>query len=128
MGLFTVDGVAYDVTVPVGGLTRSFQVLDGENAGRVLSGDMERDIIGTYYNYELKIETDKTSLAEYDRLYDVLSAPQDFHTLTIPYGQQTLTFRAYITSGKDSLLRRAGGKNYWTGLSVQFVAKAPQRR
>lgn len=128
MGLFTVDGVAYNVTVPIGGLTRSFQVLDGENAGRVLSGDMERDIIGTYYNYELQIETEKTALSEYDQLYEVLSAPTSFHTVTFPYGQSTLTFQAYITAGKDSLLRQAGGKNYWKGLAVQFVAKSPQRR
>ena len=34
-GLFTVDGVSYKVRVPAGGLTRSFQVLDGKNAGRL---------------------------------------------------------------------------------------------
>ena len=55
-GLFTVDGVSYKVRVPAGGLTRSFQVLDGKNAGRLLSGTMERDIIGTFYNYQLQIE------------------------------------------------------------------------
>lgn len=124
---FTVDGREYNVLVPAGSLKRSFQVLDGPNAGRLLSGDMERDIIGTYYNYTLQIDTRKTSLAEYDELYEVLSAPEDFHIITMPYGQSTLSFTAYVTDGEDALTRTAGGKNYWTGLTIKFVAKAPQR-
>lgn len=127
MALFTVDGTAYNVKVPVGGLKRSFDILDGPNAGRMLSGRMTRDIIGTYYNYELQIERDNASLAEYDQLYQVLSAPVDYHTVSFPYGQNTLTFQAYVTKGSDSLLRRSSNKNHWTGLSIQFVAMEPQR-
>lgn len=124
---FTMDGRAYNVTVPAGGLKRSFLVADGPNAGRLLSWDMERDIGGTFYNYTLQIETDKLRLEEYDQLYESLSAPVPFHDMVFPYGQTTIAFRAYVTEGEDSLLRIAGGKNYWTGLSVKFVAKAPQR-
>ena len=126
-GLFTVDGVSYKVRVPAGGLTRSFQVLDGKNAGRLLSGTMERDIIGTFYNYQLQIEREGASLEEYDQLYEVLSAPTSFHSVTFPYGQSTLTFQAYVTDGSDNLLRQSGGKNYWTGLTIKFVAKSPER-
>lgn len=126
-GLFTVDGVSYRVRVPSGGLKRSFQVLDGKNAGRLLSGTMERDIIGTFYNYQLQIERDGASLSEYDQLYEVLSSPTSFHSVTFPYGQETLTFQAYVTEGSDNLLRQMKGKNYWTGLTIQFVAKSPQR-
>lgn len=125
---FTVDGVSYNVTVPAGGLTRSFKVLDGKNAGRVLSGIMERDIIGTFYNYKLKINARSASLYEYDALYEVLSAPTNFHSVTFPYGQSVLSFQAYITEGEDSVSRISSGKKYWTGLTVQFVAKSPQRR
>lgn len=125
---FTIDGTTYNVTVPVGGLKRSFKVLDGKNAGRVLSGDMERDIIGTFYNYELQIDARSASLAEYDQLYEALSAPVNFHTVVFPYGQSTLTFQAYVTEGQDSISRIAGGKNYWRGLTIQFTSKSPQRR
>lgn len=93
--LFTVDGVGYKVKVPSGGLKRSFDVLDGTNAGRMLSGRMTRDIIGTFYNYQLEINRDLASLEEYDRLFQVLSAPAASHTLRFPYGQSTLTFEAY---------------------------------
>lgn len=124
---FTVDGVSYGVRVPSGGLKRSFKVLDGPNAGRMLSGEMKRDVIGTYYNYQVEILRDSASLAEYDRLYQVLSAPVDSHTVSFPYGQSTLTFQAYVTEGSDGLTRKTAGGNYWGGLSVQFTAMAPQR-
>lgn len=124
---FTIDGQTFNVFVPTGGLKRSFQVLDGPNASRVLSGDMRRDLIGTFYNYTVEISTKNTSLAEYDRLYEILSAPVDFHDVTFPYGQDTLSFKAYVTAGEDSVTRISGGHTYWAGLSVQFVAKSPQR-
>lgn len=127
MAPFTVDGTAYGVKVPTGGLKRSFDIMDGQNAGRMLSGRMTRDIIGTFYNYELQIERDSASLAEYDSLFQVLSAPVDYHTVVFPYGQETLTFQAYVTKGSDSLVRIAGDKNYWGGLTIQFVAMEPQR-
>lgn len=53
--ILTVDNVEYDVLVPAGGVKRSFDILDGKNAGRLTSGRMTRDITGTFYNYELQI-------------------------------------------------------------------------
>lgn len=124
---FTMDGVQYNVVVPAGGLKRKFKILDGENAGRSLDGTMDRDIIGTYYNYDLNLETSKSSLEEYDRLYEQLSAPVDYHTITFPYAQETLTFKAYVTDGADTLSRVSKGKNYWSGLTIQFIAMSPYR-
>lgn len=129
MSVFSIDGVEYNVVVPSGGLKRSFQVLDGDNAGRALSGLMKRDIIGTFYNYELAIETHLLSLKEYDTLYEVLSDPKsDSHVLKMPYGQSTLTFDAYVTAGQDALKLVVDSGQYWEGLVVQFVAMAPQRK
>lgn len=125
--LFLLDGKAYDVFVPTEGLKRSFQVLDGENTGRTLAGVMFRDIIGTYYNYEVTILPRNGNLQAYDSFYEVISAPTEFHTMTFPYGQETLTFQAYVASGQDAIKRISNGKTYWTGLSLQFVAKKPQR-
>lgn len=125
--LFSVDGVPYHVHVPPGGLKRSFDILDGPNAGRMLGGLMTRDLIGTFYNYQMEISMDGASLEEYDNLFEALSAPVDSHTVTFPYGQSTLTFQAYVTKGNDALTRKHNSGNYWGGLSVQFIAMAPQR-
>lgn len=126
--VFTVDGIVYDVVVPEGGLKRSGQVLDGENAGRVKSGAMKRDIIGTYYNYSLTLETDRLNVAAYDQLYEVLSAPVDSHAITMPYGQETITFEAYISGVDDELKLMGDWFNRWGGLTVTFTAMEPKRR
>ena len=125
--VFTVDGVGY-FSVNVIGLDRAFSVMDGENAGRTMDGAMRRDIIGTYYNYSMELTSDYSDLSEYDRLYEVLSAPVDSHTIVVPYGQETLTFEAYVANGNDSLLHNRPKFNKWNSLSVNFVAMKPQRR
>lgn len=124
---FTVDGVAYKVKVPDDGLTRNFEVMDGPNAGRIQTAAMIRDVLGTFYNYTLKIEPDGISPEEYDKLYDVLSAPVDSHRVSFPYGQSTLTFDAYVTNGSDNCTYISNGYKRWTGLSINFIAMKPQR-
>lgn len=114
--------------IPESGIKRSGQILDGQNAGRVLSGNMIRDIIGTYYNYSISIETQQLNVDEYDELYEAVTAPVDYHTLRVPYGQGTLTFRAYITNVDDVLETMADGVNRWGQLTLSFIAMAPQRR
>lgn len=122
-----VDGVTYP-KIYVLSLKRSFSVLDGENVGRVMTGKMVRDIIGTYYNYTLKIDSNESDPAEYDRLYEVLSSPVDSHTITVPYAQGTMTFDAYVSNGEDDLIKCYETINGWTGLSVNFIAMEPKRR
>lgn len=123
MALITIDGIDYNVMET--SIKRSFKVLDDENTGRTLNGEMFRSIIGTYYNYEWQI-VPKTQV-DYDALYEVLSAPEVQHEITVPYGQTTKTFNAYVTSGDDILERQENGVNYWSGLTIQFVAMIPAR-
>lgn len=125
--VFKVDGVSYNVIVPEGGLKRQGRVLDGESVGRMLSGRMMRDIVGTYYNYAMQIDTRNLDVAQYDALYQVLSAPVDYHTVILPYGQSTLTFQAYVSNLDDELVLMQDGRNLWGNLSFTFVAMQPER-
>lgn len=125
MKLIEIDGVKYDVFDTK--ITRGFQILDGENVGRLMNGSMQRDVIGTYYNYTWEISP--SSYTDYDALYEVLSAPVDSHIITVPYGRNsTKTYEAYVTAGQDELIHSEDGDNYWDGLSIQFVAMNPARR
>ena len=66
---------------------------------------------------------------EYDQLYEIISSPTEYHILTVPYGQTTLTFKAYVTSGSDSFdVKGKDGKIRWKGLKLNFIAMSPQRR
>ena len=125
MAVFTIDGNSYDVEIV--SLKRKFSVLDGDKAGRAADGSMMRNIIGTYYNYSMQINTDRLSRSDYDSLYEILSAPVDSHTVVLPYGRTTLTQKMYVTGGEDDLKIDDNG-NIWDNLSIEFVAMTPNRK
>lgn len=128
--VFLLDGKEYNVEVEHDSLERSFAVTDTDQSGRTLDYTMDRDIIGTFYNYTMKIYPKTADMASYNAFYDAISDPAyESHTMTFPYGDETLTFQAYVSQGKDKL-RIRNGKNYWgqSGLSLNFVAIEPQRR
>ena len=125
MAVFTIDGSSYDVEVV--SLKRKFSVLDGDKAGRAADGSMMRNIIGTYYNYSMQINTERLSRHDYDSLYQILSAPVDSHTVVLPYGRGTLSQKMYVTGGEDNL-RIDNNGNIWDNLSIEFVAMTPNRK
>ena len=53
--VFLMDGRAYNVEVEADSLERSFAVTDTDQSGRTLDYTMERDVIGTFYNYAIKV-------------------------------------------------------------------------
>lgn len=127
--IFLMDGKEYHVEV--GELERSFSVTDTEQSGRTQDYAMHRDIIGTFYNYTMKVYPLTEYLDSYDEFYDAISNPNfESHEMTFPYNQETLTFQAYVNQGKDKLMSRKG-RNIWAlkdGLSLTFTAMEPQRR
>lgn len=123
--VFTIDGIQLRINITK--LERGFSVTDTENSGRLQDYSMHRDVAGTFYNYTLEIQPDNNHRADYDTLYNIVSAPVVSHRLVLPYNQETLEFDAYVTQGRDSL-KRINGKNLWSGLSLNFVAMKPQRR
>lgn len=123
--LFKIDGKGFS-GVGVESLKRSFRIPDGTNAGDMLSGDYERDLVGTYYDYDLVITTSDLAVNEYDALFEALSAPVNSHTVEMPYGMTSITFEAMIEGGDDELIPMNDG-TWWGNLNVTIRAKKPQR-
>lgn len=123
--LFKIDGKSFS-GVGVESLKRSFRIPDGTNAGGMLSGDYERDLVGTYYDYDLIITTSDLTVNEYDALFEVLSAPVNSHMVEMPYGMSSITYEAMIESGSDELIPMDDG-TWWGNLNVSIRAKKPQR-
>ena len=121
----TIDGTPFDVGVEY--IKRKARIPDGPNAGEAKRGDWIRDVYGTFYDYILAFDTSAgLSRTDYDTLYSILTAPVEFHTLVVPYGQSTLTFYAGITGAEDNVILMDNG-TVWGNLSITFRAKAPQR-
>lgn len=123
--LFKIDGRGFS-GVGVERLQRNFRIPDGINAGDMLSGDYERDLIGTYYDYNLVITTSDLSSNEYDALFETLSAPVNSHIVEMPYGMSSITYEAMIETGTDELIPMTDG-TWWGNLNVSIRAKKPQR-
>lgn len=125
--LFAVDGVSFAVGVE--SLKRGADIADGENGGMMLNGVRKRDICGVYYNYTLTLSTDGIQMEQYDLLYEVLTSPAESHVVTLPYGQESITFDASIESISDELLSAAEAeKQVWGNLCLTFTAMQPYRK
>ena len=122
-----MDGVKYRVRIVYDSLKRSFNLISGPNAGNMLTGRRERDLLGTGYSYQLKVEPDPRYPADYDAFYQAISAPVDSHTVVLPYGQGTLQFEAAVESGEDVYHGHSGGINRWRELTVTYEFIEPQR-
>lgn len=126
--MVTMDGKQYRVRVKIRTLRRSFRIEEDDRSGMVKSGAYFRSIIGTYYDYAMEVEPDPAAPEEYDAFFEAISAPVESHTVTVPYGQDTMTYDAMVSSGEDTQRDKIGGVTRWTGLTVNFSARKPQRR
>lgn len=122
--MITIDGITYNV--PVTSIKRKVDFLD-KYAEITEDGNLQRKLIGVYFNYQLAIRaTDNPD--EYARLWDKLTEPVEFHTVTVPGASGDFTFTAYFSDVGDEIFMRRDNKNYWQNLTVNFIAKAPARR
>lgn len=123
----TVDGTNYRVLIEYDTMQRGFELTEGPNNGTAITGRAIRDIIGTSYTYSMTIHPDPSYPSEYDTLYQVLSSPVDYHSITLVYGQTTITFDAKILSGSDKYKGYYGGYQRWDEMTINFEPMEPQR-
>lgn len=122
-----MDGTTYRVRIVYDTLIRSFELLEGVNAGEMLSGRHERDLLGTGYTYQMQVEPDPRYPTDYDAFFEAISAPVDSHIIIMPYGQSTITYEAMVESGQDTYRGIVSGRTRWRGLTVQYRYIEPQR-
>lgn len=127
--MLTIDGVDYDVLISRDGIKRNGAILDGENAGRLKSGTMVLDTIGTYFNYVVgPIQPNPQNPESYDALYEAVMSPtRREHTVTMPFGQGAITFECYIANAADTL-HKTGNVNRWNGLTLTCTMISPHWR
>lgn len=122
--MLKIDGITYDI--PVVSIKRKADFLD-KYADRSESGDLKRELMGVYFNYQLQLGN-TLNTAEYSRLWDKLTEPVEFHTVTVPDENGEYTFTAYFSNVGDEVRRIVAQKNYFKSLTVNFIAKSPARR
>ena len=122
--MLKIDGITYNI--PVVSIKRKADFLD-KYADRSESGDLKRELMGVYFNYQLQLGN-TLNTSEYSRLWDKLTEPVEFHTVTGPDEDGEYTFTAYFSNVGDEVRRIVGEKNYFKSLTVNFIAKSPARK
>lgn len=107
--------------------TPKFSVLDGSKSGRAQStGNMTRQIIGTYYNCELEIKTTEATKADVEKLVHMLIQPRASYWFKIPFFQKTIVQEMYCVSlDRELLLHYQDGrkyKNQYGNFTISLVA------
>ena len=126
MSLFTIDGKSY--TVGETKLTRRAALnADKLTRGVMLDESEFIDITSTSYSCSVTVEPLAGYESDYDVLYSDLTQPRSSRAVTLPFGQGTISFDAYVETASDAL-KRAHNLNRWGGLTVTFTPISPQRR
>lgn len=116
-----IDGKGYGVGLVQ--IKRKADVLD-KYAKRTVSGDLRREILGVYFNYELTFGS-FYDMDQYSRLFNKLTEAREFHMITIPTNKGMDTYKGYISKVQDVIEYVNGSDRRVTGLTCHFVAKEP---
>lgn len=127
MNYCIINGVRFDVNVAISDIEESFEVLDGPNAGRVMSGDMVRDVIGTYIGHKITFFNGKNNDA-FDELWNYLVAHSVDGSVFIEAadGQTSIRYEAYYTHGSRRLKRASDTGNVWDEIEINFIPMKAQ--
>lgn len=126
--LIKMDDTTYRVRVTFKSLRLGFELVEGDNAGTMLNGYDFRDLLGTKYGHQMQVEPDPGYPEDFDAFFYAISAPLNTHQVELPFGQDTISYEAKVTSGEITYEGKLAGKNRWSGLRVNFEPIQPQRR
>lgn len=123
MSYIKLNGIEFDADVAISKYSRYFNVLDGENAGRVMVGRMVRDVIGSYLGNKITVFRRGDNYAGLDEFWDYIwtHSIDDSVMLEAADGQTTISYEAYYTSATQDLEKVENGVNYWGEIEMNFI-------
>lgn len=129
MSYLALNGVEFDANIAISEYKRKLNILQGPNAGRVMSGDMILDPLGAYLGREITVFRKGNNYEGLDAFWNFLvqnSVNQNGVYLEAADGQSTIAYQAYYGDTEQSLVRVQSGINYWGDITVSFVPMSAQ--
>jgi hypothetical protein len=121
--MFSIDGTENEIGVI--SLKRKADFL-AKYAERTEDGVLHKELIGVYFNYQLRLGWNIKDPKGYDNMWEILSQPREFHSLSLPYGSSgRFSFSGYCSNLQRDLFLVHNGNQYWKGLTVNFTAEKP---
>lgn len=121
--MIIIDGTEY--TVPIVSLKRKAEQLD-KYAERTVDGALHRELIGIYINYYLQFGTG-ADVDAYAELWDKITEPEEFHTVTIPDGDGVHEFECYFSNIADSMFKYKDPQAFYKDLTLNMISRYPTR-
>lgn len=123
MSYIKLNGIEFDADVAISSYNRNFNVLDGPAAGRVQTGRMMRDVIGTYIGNKIKVFRRADNFNGLDEFWSYLveHSVDNSVMLEAADGQTTIQYEAYYTSGSQDIEQVINGVNYWGEIEINFI-------
>lgn len=121
---FLMDGEEYNVQVL--SLKRQFEVKDAIASKVAQSGDIYRNLVGTYYHYTIVVREKDGDREALDRFWDAISQPVESHVCVFPYNQSMITQEMYVTTGNQAITRLYSGGAEWNDITVNYKARVPK--
>ena len=84
-------------------------------------------MIGVYYNYTVNFGTIGNP-SEHRRLFNKLTEPTPFHTITFPDASGTYSYEAYMSNVTDEMDKIMRNGVRFKSLTAKFISKSPARR
>lgn len=121
----SIDGQYFNI--PLLSIKRTADVLD-KYAERTEAGDLEREIIGVYYNFTLTAGSSNAfEETDYTAFWDKVTEPVEFHNISLPVPGGTYDFVGYISSVSDEYEKILEDDVSYKSFTCKFTAKAPAR-
>lgn len=122
-----INGEPFNIAIVE--LHRKADILD-KSAYRSEDGDLHREVIGTYYNYNLKFGMmcrTQEERAEYNRLFEVLSEPVEYQNVRLPH--DGVEFEGYFASVEDDINYLVDDETgaAFKGLQCNLIARLPRK-
>jgi hypothetical protein len=123
--VFTIDGIQWPYPCAI---ERVAELTASEISGMLLDRSYFNDVLGTYLQYTVTIAVPLNNRDIYSTIYEMLTAPVDGHTFTLPYNQGTLTLTGRITNVSDVYVRLPENGQYWKGTRFTVIGNHPSKQ
>ena len=122
--MFSIDGVEYRVICRI---ERRAEIRESDLSGLLMNGHYFRDVLGTYYSYEIRLEMPLKNKGRYASLIEQLTEPVDGHLFTLPYNTGTIQITGKVEEPEDVWVKLPSGYTYWDGLRFTISPNGPSK-
>lgn len=123
--MFTIDGIEYNVKCSI---ERTIELRESDISGMLMNRQMFRDVLGTFYNYDIRLEMPLKNKGRYAALIELLSEPVDGHQFVLPYNNGTLQLTGKADGVEDVWVKLPSGYTYWDGLRFTIEPNGPTKQ